>query len=163
MRLYKQFLAYSHTRCRVGLYKYKVKAVCIELLINMQDTPTTDSRGVLESCSNRNCNRPISEMASRRAVERTVGATPVDDFQCPLIARSLASCRQVMAVAAADRLTGQPAHQQTTLINVTLSVGAHSFARPLRRAPGECIDCIDICPPPARTLAPIRKLTSPPP
>ena len=26
----------------------------------MQDTPSTDSRGVLESCSYRNCNRPIS-------------------------------------------------------------------------------------------------------
>ena len=26
------------------LYKYTVKAVCIELSINMQDTPTTDSR-----------------------------------------------------------------------------------------------------------------------
>jgi len=39
-----------HTR-RVGLYKYKVKIVCIELSINMQDTPTTDSRGVLESIS----------------------------------------------------------------------------------------------------------------
>jgi len=49
--LYKQFLAYSHTRCRVGLYKYKVKIVCIELSINMQDTPTTDSCGVLESIS----------------------------------------------------------------------------------------------------------------
>ena len=34
--------------------------MCIELSINMQDTPTTDSRGVLESCSYRNCNRPIS-------------------------------------------------------------------------------------------------------
>jgi len=34
----------TDTRCRVGLYKYKVKAVCIELSINMQDTPTTDSR-----------------------------------------------------------------------------------------------------------------------
>ena len=31
----------------IGLYKYKVKIVCIELSINMQDTPTTDSRGVL--------------------------------------------------------------------------------------------------------------------
>ena len=31
--------------------KYKVKIVCIELSVNMQDTPTTDFRGVLESIS----------------------------------------------------------------------------------------------------------------
>jgi len=37
----------------VYINRKEVKIVCIELSVNMQDTPTTDSRGVLASLSNR--------------------------------------------------------------------------------------------------------------
>jgi len=45
--VWKKLLSFSF----VYINRKEVKIVCIELSINVQDTPTTDSRGVLESIS----------------------------------------------------------------------------------------------------------------